>query len=547
MPRVIVGCLLALLCGFPAQALAVPLPRDPGKGMPQLVVQVKSINDLLDDLGYLKGKLKNFKDFRDETPLEQIESTVEKFLAARSYALDRTKPFGLYVAARDEIDKSQPVLLIPHKGENDFLKMTKEVLSDLEVDEETRLYRGSFKFIFSNTDVFLRLKNGYAYVTFTDPEPIKDAAKLPSPADLLLKDETALIAARLYLEGVPEPAKKTVREFLATIENPGQIGVQEMIVMSLLGASDARDFARRLRGLVDEAKWAALRLELDRRTDELSLSFTLIPQENTNLAKEIAAFKPKPSQLAELLDGDTAAGILFSYGNFGGLALEPQAVSDLLRQALATAELDGTDPARDLLARALIRSIRVNEADIAVALKKEKQADLYTLVAGAKLNQPTVLAVSMFAYLRTLPEKKRARFTMNAARLDDGTFAHRLTLPTFSDADLKRFGKPEVCFFQKGEMIYAAVGARAVDRLNECLKLKPKEGAQYLVQVDPAKMLDFLKHDATPEIVDDRRQIFEKQGSFRLLHGKVEGGDTLRVRYTADVIPLLRLMFGMWR
>jgi hypothetical protein len=532
---------IALLVPFVTQA--APLPKDPPKGMPHLVVQFKSFDGIMDDLKHVRDKLQDLPDQQPIFDVNQLVEFLDSILPEWRHGLDLSKPFGGYLTLQPVLEKSRPVLLIPIKEEKAALKTLSIVILGAE-ETEDGIYKGSFKFLFgAGIDTYFRFKNGYAYITTEDASAIKNADKLPNPADLMLKEETALIAARLYIEGAPSEVKKTAREFLDGLGNHAGVGLSEMLFMALMGASDTKDFAARLRRVVDEAKWASLRLEFDRKNDELALEFNLVPVKETPLAKEIAAFVPHKSRMAGLLGKETAAGALLSYGNFGGLKLTPEAIDEFLNDLLKDVGLDGADKARAVLAKALIESIKVDQADIAIALKKASGAKTYTVVLGAKLQKSQALGLALFAYLQSLPKEKRERFTRAAVKLEGGVEVHKISFPDFPDDARKLLGEAEMYFFLKDNSLFAAIGAGAIDRLQECLKLEPKDGPQFLVEVTPSSLTQFVESNANEQIARRWAKTFAKNDKVRVLSGRVDGGPILRVRYSSDFVSVLKMFF----
>jgi hypothetical protein len=537
--RLLAAFALALV--IPAPARPAPLPKNPARGMPHLVVQIKSADGILGDLKHFRGKLADLPDQKMIPDVEFVEMILGAIMPDWRAAFETSKPFGFYMTIAPDLEKSRPVLLLPVKDEQTSLKTLGKIFEGAEEDKEGGIYHGRFSFIFSKIDTYFRFRNGHAYITFDTPDLIRDAAKLPDPADLLLKDETALIAARLYIEGVPEEAKAAARKFLDEIGAAQNIGFSGMLVTAMVGASDAKDFATRLRRCVDEAKWASLRLEYDRKTDELSLEFNLVPVKDSPLAKEIATFKPRPSRMAGLLAKETAAGLLLSYGNFGGLKLEPAAVAEVLENLLGDVGLDAGADARQALAKALIESIKVNEADVAVALKQAPGARTYTAVLGAKLQKTPQLALAVLAYVQALPKEKRERFIRAAVKID-GMEVHKLAFPDFKVDAKQLFGEGDLYFCMKDGFLFAALGTGAVDRIKECLKLEPKDGPQFLIETHPVALKRFLDVTANDQIVGEWKKVFPKEAKVRVLDGRVEGGAVLRVRYGCDILSVTKMI-----
>ncbi len=389
---------------------------------------------------------------------------------------------------------------------------------------------------------FFRFHEGYIYVTFQDGTAIEDEKKLPKAAMIFIKEETAILAVRLHIEGVPEEVRKTARTLFKQPGEAGKVRPTEMMIMGLVvgmvGANDMADFYNRLVRLVDEGQWAALRIDF---VEQLTVDFDLIPRRGSVLAREIADFKPRPASLGGLLDDDTAIGLANSFGAFGGLKIDPidmeEGLSDLLKVVGLVGEAGNVAP----LAKALVESIRVDEADLAVALKKSKAKDTYAIVLAGKLKKAKTLEGAMIGYLNLLPKEKRQHFTAEAVKLDNGAAVHKLSLPELSEKGKAIFGDGDLYFSFDNDGLYAAFGASGLDRLKEALKLTKKEGSRFLVRTDPTLLTGIVNaHLGGNEfkVWNSRFPVSEK---ISLLSGKVEGGSRLEVKYTIDLVPFLKM------
>jgi hypothetical protein len=214
-----------------------------------------------------------------------------------------------------------------------------------------------------------------------------------------------------------------------------------------------------------------------------------------------------------------------------------------MKDLLASIGLDGDDKARRALTAALFHSLRVNEADVGVAIKKgpdEKKG--YTFVTAAKLNDAPKLGLAILAYIQSLPKEKRERFTAGAMKLEGGVTVHRLKLPDLPEPAKALFGDSDLYFFIKDGFAYAALGDEAIDRLKECLKLEPKEGPQFHVEVTPALLKLFIYSFPDEELPAKWATAFPKPEKVRIISGRVEGGPVLRVRYSSDVVQIIKIL-----
>ncbi len=534
------GLLTTCFFFISASLFGAPLPKEPAKGMPQAVWQFKSIDALIEDYENIRLKLKAVANEDQWPPASEITATLTRFWAGWDSAIDKSKPFGGYLTVESEVANSRPVFVLPMKDKKAALWIYQVLFGISEVPQKD-YYEGKFQFI-GEIPLFLRFHNDYAYITFENPSAIADAKKLPLPNELMLRDETALISLRLYIEGIPEPVKEKARAILGDFDEKARVGFTEMLFMGFMGTFDLKELSQRLRLIVDEGKWASLRLEFDRKKDEVAFEFNLTPKKESKLGKEIAAFKPRRSHLAGLLDDQTALGLLFGYGDFSSLKLPLDKADGLLKELLGEIGLQGDDEARGNLTKAILNSLRVNEADIAAAVKKSPKLDTYTFVLGAKLNQPKLLALALMGYVQKLPKERQKAFTINAAKIDNAIDVHKFSWDAKEDIK-KTFGESDVYFCVKDELVFAAFGTGALDRLKECVKLQPKEGPQFLLQGDPSKCIAAIRMHQPEAVSKKWAEQFSKPGNVRVIEGTFAGGTELRLRYASDIIPVAKWLW----
>ena len=559
--RPLTATAFGIACAFAAPLAAAPLPKDPPRAAgPHFSVQVEPIEQLVKDIArvvHRAGMWKAFPDFKDAPPASAEEGAKklreglnEVLGAGWEKALDPTKPWGGYVTLTPDPKDMHPILMLPTPDPKAFVKMV-EGWGWMPQDAGGGRYRASFPFIFARVQIAFRFADGHAYIT-TDTSEGFAKEKLAPAADLMLKDESAIAAARFYIEGIPAELKKRAYEVLEEIGkvDRDRLGPQELLILVLVGTSDTKKFAERLRMTMDEGKWASLRLELDRKGDDLTLEFNLLAQKDTRLSKEIAGYVPKQGRMAGLLGKDAAVGFAQHYGTFGGLRAE---VANFARNYRREFELNGIELKEEQiepLVKAALDSLNVEQNDLAIALRGPSAKGLFGFVAGIHVKNGKKLEKEALAFLKLMPKELQARFKLNAEKLD-GLEVHRVAcnLPAPGDKPSKEvYGESDLYVIFRDDAVFAAFGENAAGALKEALALKPREAPAVLLELMPERFAA-LMNIGDPEATKRITELLKGKEKVRLLTGTVEGGPALRVRYTTDLIALLKLsgaarMFG---
>jgi hypothetical protein len=521
---------------------AAPIPRDPPKGAPHLVLQIKPLEGWLGDYEHIYPKIKDASKRAEEIPSpKKVRDFIDMFLPNWSTIVDQSQPWGMYTTFLSDPKEMRPVLVFPIKDAKAFAELIGSTFGDL-TDEKEGIREFKYRLIFGAREpAYFRFKNDCAYVTFDNISAIKDADKLPHPRELFVKEETALLSARLFVEGIPAELKATAKEFLGKIESgKAGVGVPEMLLMGMIGAGNTKDFVGRLKQVIDEGKWFSLRLDFDRKTDEMIFEFNLIPRKDSALGKVIAEFKPRKTRFAELLDKDCPAGLVYSLGTFGGFKGDEKEIEEMVNALLDSIHLGGEAEKIRPLAKVVHKTLQIEGVDVAAAIKYTKGANTICLAGAAHLKHARELESALLVYMAVLPEKKRKNFTANAVKLTDTIKAHKMTLDLPLDAQ-DSLGSSDAYMTFLEDAVYVTIGENAVNRLKEMLEMKPKEGPSLLVEVTPERAGPLMELASGQKFKVDWSKLFPNNKKVKLLGLHLEGGSMLRVRYSADFVDILKI------
>jgi hypothetical protein len=542
-PRLFLLACAAGLLAAPA-ASAAPAPEGGKDGGPAIVVQVRSIDHLLDTV---KTTAKNFlpdpmyKDFEKDV-LGKLDLNFIK-------GVDTKKPIGAYASLdagllQGDFSKSSLVVLIPVTDEADFVALLGKI--DIKVEKRGDVY--SIAVPNSPLDISMRFLKGYAYLGFAGEK--LDPKKLLDPKEIISEKETAAVVLRVRMDRVPDELKKAGVEFFTNMfEGANAIGMPPAL-KEIYG--DYMKLAlRRLRMGIEDGKEIAYRIDLDPKTGALAIEFVVEAKPNTALAKSVHEIKPTKNDFAGIVGSDSAGHALFSVPLFmddvkdlllkvidvgtkeapKNLGDAPAEVKDLVREALKTAE----------------RTVKGGTLDFAASLRGPDKNDQYTAVAALSAKDTAPLEKAIKAALKVAPNEVTGKVKLDSYKVGEVNVHEILVADLLPAEPQKIFGKTNVHVALAPEAVVVTFGARAQSLMKEVLtaKASPKPAPLLHAEVSGKRLVSLIKNAGLP--MDDKGKPFlEKLGTMEriaVLSIKLRAeGDKLICDEEIGVVPLA-LMF----
>lgn len=517
---------------------------------PVVTFQTQSPSQILDDLRFAadaiggdKGKavvLKELKSIFGEKGIDGV---------------DLNKPVVGYAFGALKLEEFTVVIALPVTGEKDFLAMCDRINKQkLTVDAKDKtLYH--LPPLNRRSKAMLRFSDGYAYIAYgKNPAPHFDAKALIPVAKLHDPADRALFTGRVHFERDPFGSKAAgwvgaefariaidmvFRNFwfggIREIGDALDKGVEKSMFRFLLN-SDAESFVARV--------------SLDRATGNIVAEATLTPKPNTQLAKDIAAFKLPPNRFASLTNHpDTAAAI---HGRL------PLFTADIRSTVIAEFEktlkeiemVPGPDKAiGNELFKGLIRTAKDGDIDVAVALRGPNKDGDFTVIGGVAFDDPAALEKEAKAlFNKEAPEAIKERMKWDADK------AGKIAIHTFHIPE-KELGKITKAF--GGEKCLAAfafapqgligvVGPDPVPVLKDVLTAKPADGPWLEVVANSGRIVKVFEkvmgpnHRETTEVVN----LFGKDDKkLQALATTLEGGKQLKATVTMSLKVLPRILW----
>jgi hypothetical protein len=243
---------------------------------PTIEFKLQSVKEMLQLLPYLGDVVDQAE------PAEQGAKFIEAMAGKKGIieGLDITKPIGAYATMTPAVVDSPIVLLLPVGDEKAFLNLLSGKLGLNPEKGEDEIY----SLVVPNVPpkFYFKFQNGYANVTIHNKGSL-EARNLITPATFFAKPERSLMTMTIHLDRVPNDVRKTV------------LGQAELKFNDEKAKPEKSAFEGKLRALILDAilssgstlmtdgKTARLAFDIEPKTDDLSLSLSVMAKDGTEL------------------------------------------------------------------------------------------------------------------------------------------------------------------------------------------------------------------------------------------------------------------------
>jgi hypothetical protein len=521
---------------FPALAalclLALPPAVRAAEGRPAaptVVVRLAPLDDLLADFRYLATLADR------EELVKQFEGLLKAKAGPKGLTgLDLKRPLGFYGTVGSQGFDSSGVLLLPVTDEKAFLGL----LENLEL-KATKGKDGVYTLQLQNSltpPVYFRFANEYAYVTLLNPAVI-DRDNLLPPARVLPAGNGEAASVRVYLDRIPDNIKQLALE---------QLGLQlaDMRDRRFGEGNAARkefwkaafeDVGGCARALVRDGRELLVRVNVDRKAQELAVEMTVDGKPGSRLATTITELGQRQSLFAGLLGKDAALQglVRFSLPEEVRKALRP-IVDDALGRDLEKE----TDRARREQAEQFLRTLRPTiesgDVDKVVVLRAPAEGSAHTLLVGVKVKDGDAIDKGFRDLVKSLSEGDRARIKLDAEQV--GTVkVHRVDVQRDLDEKARRMlGDNPLYLAIRADAVLLALGGNGLGALREALAARPGAADPVrfevaLSRLAPAIAID--RRDDKGAVTKAAQEAFGQEPDADRLRLTVEGGQALKVRF----------------
>jgi hypothetical protein len=520
--------------------LAAPAVAPAADEKPHYIIAVKSFDGLLADGEYLAEKAGQAGNWKQAKGLLKIDAVAEVLKA-----FDAKKPVGVYGWINgDDPTKSEFVVLLPIADEQAALTLLKNNNVKAEKGSD-----GIYKAENPNSPdpVFFTFANKYAYITQRDKAPLTKE-RLIAPENVLPAEGTSLLSAIFYIDRIPEKDReKSVKNLTEEMEKGRKEAPADetpaMKVFRLAAIDEAEAFAKSLVMDGAEARFSA---DVDRKTDDLSMSMKFTAKPGTKLAGSIAALTTHQGLGAGVLTPDAAGGGVFHFAAPESLRKSmADALDDAVKKALEKEEDKEKRALLESLAKAVLPTLKEGELDYGGDFHGPSAKGTFTGVAALKLKSGLEAEKQIKNVLKGLPADQQAKIkdclTVDFAKAGDVN-VHSLKVDEIlkavpngesgRESFKKAYGNGPVLFAFRDDALIVAVGEDAMAALKDAVAgLKPKPTPVMQFEYSLAK-LESLMPAEVKGWGDAAKKAFKNKGDDKVSL-KIEGGSALTMKLSA--------------
>jgi hypothetical protein len=477
-------------------------------------------------LDHLRGNLRYLAEVVGETEkAKQLDELIKSKLGEKGLqGLDVTKPIGAYGWIGSFGIDSKAVILVPIADKKSFIDLLSDTLDAKPEKGDEDVYTMNVEKPLP-VSIYFRFANGYAYITARDKE-VLDKDKLLAPTAVLASGQVGAVSITVNLDEVPDGLKENA---LAVIENQlADLKDKEMAghseAQKKFSAAAVDELSAQIKSLFQHGSAATLRLDLDRKDGDLSLTATVAGKPGSPLADKIRALGRIQSHTAALVHPNSALKGELNVGL-------PQKLRELLGPALRDAEKQMLAKAKDedhrevlnTVLKGIMPTLQAAELDTAIDLRGPNDKGLYTLVAGIKIKEGTKMERSFLKVAARFPKLVQ----LDAEKADQINI-HRINPDKdFKSGTRRTLGNHPVYIAFQDDVLFLGAGEKGLSALKEALAAAPRTGKVMELQMALARLTPLFDDPTQAEVA---RQVFGDSKDGDRLRLSVEGGDALTLR-----------------
>lgn len=513
---------------------AVPLyAADPPK--PAITAQAQPLGKLLGDVKTMA------KIVAGDDAVKAMEDGLKDGLGEKGFAgVDLNRHFLGYMTPSETIEKTSGVILVPITGEDAFKEFVERIFKKGPEIKLTAVEgkKGLFK-LDSEKDpapipIHVRYAEGYAYVAINIPSADFTAESLVKTNDLLVRNDTALISYRTYMDRYPAAMKKAAFEQMDKLaEQFGDVGPESgKKALKLLVGMVKRITEQTL----TEGEVTGYRLVFDANTGEVAFEGWLKGKAGTPLAKDIAARKPGMNQFAGMLTKDAAIGGTLQLPLFAPELRELTLLGlEEGEKALMAGQKDAPELIKDLFSepfKGLARTVKTGEFDIGAAVVGPDKDGHFNFAFGMSYEDTSNLDKLLRDFLKLLPESQRKHIKLDVAKVGTVNIheVRQEIIPPRPDGKDLPPGSVYVALAPKA--IYVTFGTTGLDAIKALLQAKPAPARAFDFVVNPKRTMKlvetFVKNK--DEVEAFTKAFGTEDETLSAFHIEVLGGEELKVR-----------------
>jgi hypothetical protein len=517
---------LAGLC-FTAGVQAADEPAPP-----TVIVRLNSIDSLIADGVYL-AKLAGDQ---AENIAKQAEAFYQSLKTPKGLqGIDPSKPIGAYGRLGPNLVDSDLVLLVPVADEATIIAALQAF--KVKAEKKDDIYEAEVPNV--PVPVYFRFANGYVYLTAREKKPL-EKNNLLAPNKVLSVEQIGTASVSVLLEGVPADIKKTILgqaelriADLKDQKRPGESEAQRKFHQALLDEGFAQ-----FKAIVSDGKELTLRLDIDRKSNDATLSLSFSGKTGSKLAGKIADLARVPSLGTALVAPKAAASWDIHLSLPDNLRPTFAAtIDDIYKQVAQGAPAD-QKPVLEKFLSSITPTAKQGDLDAGASLIGPDAKGHYTMVSGFKVKDGLGIEKALKDIASMLPAEIRDKAQLKIDREKVGSVNIHSARPDNPDPNAEKLlGDTSLYFAFRDDAAFIATGDKALDALKAALAATPKPGAVFQLNASVAQLIPLMQGVNQQVAEAAAKKAFKEQGSDRV-RISIEGGDTLKLKATAKTALL---------
>jgi hypothetical protein len=510
--------------------------------LPTLLVRIRSIDSLIDDIKYL-GALVG-----QERGTKQLDDLVRNRFPNGFAGIDTKRQIGLYGKLEENLMESSAVLMVPITEQNALLGLL-ETFRIKATKEDDDVYVVN---VDGGRTVYFRFANGYAYATALNKDAIA-RNKLIAPVSMFPDKESPTFSASFRVDQIPDVYKQLLLgQAESRIGNaadrstPGETAKQKAAK-----SEGAKQLSQAVASVINEGAEFSVTVDLNHRTNQLTGEVALRGKPGSALASQIAAIAKSESMFGSIFD----SGAAMNFSMHGALPDKlRQAVGDALLEGIKSALGKEKDAAKraigEKLLQALEPSLNMGELDLGFVLNGPTPRSHYNFVAALKIKDGNKFDQAVREVVRDLPQSERSKIKFDSESAAEVKI-HRIDNPDMDDNARKVLGGGEPIYVAfRDNAVFVAGGDGGLSALKDALKSRSKAVPLVLFEMSARRMAPVLASTARKEAggsTDAESAAALAFGSGKdndKIRAALQGGDALKLSFdmATPVLKFFNLM-----
>jgi hypothetical protein len=520
------------LLALPLVARSAPETKaDTKPAAPSVVLRVQSIDELIANFKYLAHIVG-----RDEDAKKAEDWLMAQTGPKGLEGIDTKRPLGGYAIVKEDLASSTVVVLIPISDEKAFLELLEKQATDKKITLE-KGKDGVYNIDINGlpTTIYFRFAHKHAYVTFANAEAIaKDVILTPAQVLPAGKEKDTVLSLTLHIDQLPEETRKyAVSQVKARLGDLKEEMGGESKAQHELKVAVVDELVKQVVSVIEDGGALALRLNLDRKANDLSLELALGAKEDSKLGGTIHKLGKAKSSTAGLISPDSVMNLQVNM-------TVPEHIRKLMGPAIDEAVTQGLSEEKDAKKKALIEkaiqailpTVKAGVLDMAVDFRGPGKDQKYTLVSGLKVADGANAEKILREVVKDLPENEHAKVTLDVAK--EGAIAiHQVEMKDVEEDFKKTFGSTSAYVAVRSDVVFVTIGEDALPALKAALKTQAKVGKPAQFEISAARLAEMAGKEQ-PEAAKAAAKAFgdSKQGD-KIRFG-LEASKELKVRISMD-------------